>query len=101
VRSSEPRILASQVADPTNHIRDGLSGDFFSGLLERTFQIIDGRLEVAAHGKRDMPVWGEVYKPAWDFGVITSPQYAKDLAESIARIRILALVEFISTLQTK
>jgi mono/diheme cytochrome c family protein len=69
--------------------------------LERTFQVIDGRLEVAAHGKRDMPVWGEVYKPAWDFGVITSPQYAKDLAESIARIRILALVEFISTLQTK
>ena len=33
--------------------------------------------------------------------VITNPQYAKDLAESIARLRMLALVEFISTLQAK
>ncbi len=69
--------------------------------LERTFQVIDGRLEVAAHGTRDMPLWGELFNPAWDFGVMMSPQYAKDLAESIAHFRILALVEFISTLQTK
>ncbi len=69
--------------------------------LKRTFEVIDGRLVVAAHGKRDMPVWGDIYNPVWDFGVITKPQYAKDLAESIARFRVMALVEFISTLQAK
>jgi mono/diheme cytochrome c family protein len=69
--------------------------------LELTFRVIDGRLEVAAHGTREMPVWGELFNPARDFGPIMSPPYAKGLAESIAHLRILALVEFISTLQTK
>lgn len=28
---------------------------------DRVHQFIDGRSEVAAHGPRDMPVWGQVY----------------------------------------
>jgi hypothetical protein len=34
VRSSEPRILASPIAPATNHIRNVLSGGFFSSLLK-------------------------------------------------------------------
>lgn len=69
----------------------------------RVYDVIDGRFEVATHGKRDMPVWGEVYKPGW--GAAQSsvlPFYvSKELAESIVRGRILALIEYIFTLQGK
>jgi mono/diheme cytochrome c family protein len=44
------RILAS---------RGKKSGDFPVGEIAR---VIDGRMEVAAHGPRTMPVWGEVYE---------------------------------------
>lgn len=69
--------------------------------FSRTYQIIDGRVDVAAHGKRDMPVWGDVYNPMWTSAVAATPPYAKELYESIARARILALIEYISTLQGK
>lgn len=67
----------------------------------RTYEVIDGRFEVETHGKRDMPVWGEVYKPTWGSGLsgILPPYLSKELAESVVRARILALVEYISTLQ--
>jgi hypothetical protein len=28
----------------------------------RVFEMIDGRLDVAMHGSREMPVWGDRYK---------------------------------------
>jgi mono/diheme cytochrome c family protein len=70
--------------------------------FSRTYEVIDGRFEVEVHGKRDMPVWGEVYKPGWNSGTSAVPPFvSKELAESIVRGRILALVEYISTLQGK
>ncbi len=30
--------------------------------FDRIYQVIDGRADVAAHGSRDMPIWGETYK---------------------------------------
>jgi len=67
--------------------------------FDRVFQIIDGREAVAAHGSRDMPVWGEAYSgqaAGYTFGFGTP----KDL-ESFVRGRILALVGYIYTLQGK
>jgi hypothetical protein len=49
---------------------------------------IDGRKTPAAHGERQMPVWGDVFR-----GV------EQGTAERIARRRIDALVNYISTLQ--
>jgi len=70
--------------------------------FSRTYDVIDGRFEVEMHGKRHMPVWGEVYKPTWGSAQSRIPPYvSKDLAESIVRARILALIEYISTLQGK
>jgi mono/diheme cytochrome c family protein len=70
--------------------------------FSRTYEIIDGRFEVETHGKRDMPVWGEIYKPTWGSQQSGIPPYvSKELAESIVRVRILALIEYISTLQGK
>jgi mono/diheme cytochrome c family protein len=49
---------------------------------------VDGRTEKAAHGDRQMPIWGDVFK-----GV------DQDAPEQTVRRRIAAVVEFIATLQ--
>ena len=49
--------------------------------FSRTYEIIDGRFEVETHGKRDMPVWGEIYKPTWGSRQSGIPPYvSKELA---------------------
>ena len=66
--------------------------------VSRVYEVIDGRIERLVHGSRDMPVWGERYMQ----GMINrdSEQFtSKELAEAFVRARILALVEYISTLQ--
>ncbi len=65
--------------------------------FRRVYQAIDGRAEVAAHGPREMPIWGEAY----DAEAITKHgQYYGELyAEGIIRARILALIAYINTLQ--
>lgn len=68
--------------------------------FSRIYDAIDGRIAIIAHGSREMPVWGEFYSREWNTGL--PPALAsKDIAESIVRVRILALIEYISTLQGK
>lgn len=55
---------------------------------------IDGREEVAAHGSRDMPVWGDAFAR---IGGVEGEEEAPDEAEAKRRIR--ALVEWIATIQ--
>jgi mono/diheme cytochrome c family protein len=71
--------------------------------VARVYDVIDGRVEVEAHGQREMPVWGEVYQPGWVSLLSPLPPYyaSKETAESIVRGRILALIEYISTLKAK
>jgi hypothetical protein len=69
----------------------------------RVYDVIDGRFEVETHGRREMPVWGAVYQPAWSSTQSAMLPYAvtKEVAESIVRGRILALIDYIFTLQAK
>ncbi len=64
--------------------------------FDRVYQIIDGRQEVKAHGKRKMPIWGNAFNNQ-------SSAYFKNYpahdSESAARSRILALTEYIYRLQ--
>ena len=64
----------------------------------RVHEVIDGRVERLVHGTRDMPVWGDRYMQE-----MISPEsrdwVSKEWNEAIVRRRILALVEYISTLQ--
>ena len=54
-------------------------------------QFVDGRFAIAAHGSREMPVWGEVFsREIPESGV----------AESIARGKVLVLVEYLKSIQT-
>jgi mono/diheme cytochrome c family protein len=66
----------------------------------RVYDVIDGRDEVTSHGPRDMPVWGEVFardlNPRPPRGSMR-----KVMTEAMVRERILALIEYISTLQGK
>lgn len=68
--------------------------------LSRVYEVIDGRIERLFHGSRDMPVWGDRYMEGMisrDFPGLVS----KELAEAVVRARILALVEYIYTLQPR
>jgi mono/diheme cytochrome c family protein len=54
-------------------------------------QFIDGRFALAAHGSREMPIWGEVF---------TREIPESDVAESIARGKVLVLVEYLKSIQS-
>jgi len=66
---------------------------------DRVYQMIDGRADVAAHGSRDMPIWGNEYN-------VKAAEYYSDYmreysAEGFVRGRILALINYIYNLQEK
>lgn len=65
----------------------------------RVYDVIDGRQAVAAHGPRDMQVWGNEFREegAKATGGYATPQEVS----SYARGRIIALIGYISTLQVK
>ena len=64
---------------------------------ERVYAAIDGRKEVKGHGTRKMPIWGEQY--AAKSLALHDPFIGRRYAENIVRTRILALVEYIASLQ--
>jgi len=67
----------------------------------RVYNVIDGRLDVLAHGPREMPIWGEIYQSPRESSNPPLPPPAKEDAEFNARARILALIEYIASLQIK
>ena len=61
----------------------------------RVYQVIDGRADVAVHGERAMPVWGNRYLAQQPGGVSS---YGGDY-EKVVRGRILELVYYIQSIQ--
>jgi len=64
--------------------------------FDKVYQIIDGRQEVAAHGPRNMPIWGNAFNNQTSLYFDNYPEQDR---ESAARSRILALVEYLYRLQ--
>ncbi|HEY9038039.1 MAG TPA: cytochrome c [Roseovarius sp.] len=62
--------------------------------FERVFEVIDGRAEVAAHGDRQMPVWGDRY---WEDAM--SDYGPDDLNQRRARTRVLEVTYFLQSIQ--
>ncbi|MBS1138526.1 MAG: hypothetical protein H6R11_2480 [Proteobacteria bacterium] len=63
----------------------------------RVYETIDGTIELKAHGKREMPIWGQQYRTA-------AAEYYMDVPydeQAFVRSRILALTEYIYRLQAK
>ena len=67
--------------------------------VNRTYEIISGGTDVVGHGPRNMPIWGDYYKTQATSELSPSSKQAD--VRSFVRARILALVEYISTLQAK
>jgi mono/diheme cytochrome c family protein len=53
---------------------------------------IDGRQDVAAHGSRDMPVWGLI---------LAQPIHEETSGEEVLRGRLQVLVEYLRSIQVK
>jgi len=62
--------------------------------MERVFSVIDGREEVAAHGDRKMPVWGDRY-----MNTAMSENGPDELNEIRVRNRIYGLVHYLQSIQ--
>ena len=64
--------------------------------FDQVFQVIDGRAEVAAHGERKMPVWGDRY-----MGQSMSEYGPDKINELRVRARVLELVYYIQSIQER
>jgi mono/diheme cytochrome c family protein len=63
---------------------------------DRAISVIDGREQVKAHGARDMPVWGDWFKFEAD-----ASKAGKGASEATVRKRIIALVDYIESIQER
>src|SRR5262249_42110554 len=59
--------------------------------------VIDGRVQVTIHGTREMPVWAEIYTR--DVRTRAPHAMPEQIINAMVRIKILGLIEYISTLQ--
>jgi len=64
---------------------------------QQTYEIIDGRKAVAAHGARDMPIWGADYLAKASADYMDVPYDP----EIYVRNRIMALVDYLERLQAR
>ncbi|MBL9049499.1 MAG: c-type cytochrome [Tabrizicola sp.] len=65
--------------------------------VTRVFNTIDGSARIGAHGTSEMPAWGQRYRA--DAAEWLSYQGAPGEAEALAQLRVLALVEYVASLQ--
>jgi mono/diheme cytochrome c family protein len=64
---------------------------------ERIAMVIDGRVDIASHGPRDMPIWGQRYAVDAAKKFVDFP-YGQ---EAYIRARVLMLVEYLYRIQQK
>jgi len=67
--------------------------------VSRVYAMIEGTADVRAHGGRDMPVWGKRYRARIDPSL--DPDFGPQDPEAYVTYRILALIEYLSTLQVE
>jgi hypothetical protein len=67
--------------------------------FSKVSEVIDGRKVVAAHGTREMPVWGAV-RPRLLYPSDKFIDYSYD-PEVVARTRILAVIDYLNRIQEK
>jgi mono/diheme cytochrome c family protein len=82
-------LLTVKPADLTELVKKKDKGEFPA---ERVRAAIDGRAEVAGHGYREMPVWGDAFRP-------TDPEMADPDKVKAAEAKIAELVAYLKTIQ--
>lgn len=72
--------------------------------FKKVYDIIDGRTQIAAHGTKEMPIWGDHYRadqfPAKDLDSDATERQV-DAPERKVEENILKLVYFVGTLQAQ
>jgi mono/diheme cytochrome c family protein len=63
--------------------------------IEKVSETIDGRTQIAAHGTREMPVWGARYEAE------ASRRYGPYGSEAAVKTRIHLLVRYLQSIQQK
>lgn len=63
------------------------------------YAVIEGTADVRAHGFRDMPVWGDRYRARID--PAEDVEFDAEDIDAYVTFRILALIEYLSTLQVE
>jgi mono/diheme cytochrome c family protein len=67
--------------------------------VNAVYDTIDGRKLIAAHGTREMPIWGAyTFKTLYPPNKFIDPSYDP---EGIIRARILAIIDYLSRIQEK
>lgn len=84
-----------KVAPPDLTVLAKKNGGVFPA--DRISSVIDGRVEIASHGSRDMPIWGTRYAVNAAEHFVDFP-YAQ---ETYIRARVLQLVEYLNRIQQK
>ncbi len=70
------------------------------------YETIYGSKTIAAHGNREMPIWGERFNPTMNYPHIIDPAYdalypSRGSRDVVVRTRILAVVDYLSRIQQK
>ncbi len=65
--------------------------------IANVYSIIDGTADVAVHGGRDMPVWGDRYMTEMREDI--TAHYSWSEARAYALNRVLVLVEYLASIQ--
>ena len=70
------------------------------------YETIYGSRTIAAHGTREMPIWGDRFNPIYNLPHNVDPFYdsldpSRELREVVVRTRILAVIDYLSRIQQK
>lgn len=82
-------------APPDLTVLSQMNGGVFP--IEEVYSIIDGTADVAVHGGRDMPVWGDRYMTEMREDI--TAHYSWSEARAYALNRVLVLVEYLASIQ--
>jgi mono/diheme cytochrome c family protein len=67
--------------------------------ISSVYEIIDGRKVIAAHGTREMPIWGAYDRDSlYPRDKIMDPSYDP---EAVVRTRTLAIIDYLNHIQEK
>jgi len=67
--------------------------------LASVYETIDGRKVIAAHGTREMPIWGAYHRESlYPRDTLMDPSYDP---EAVVRTRTLSIVDYLNRIQEK
>src|SRR5689334_11675861 len=65
--------------------------------VDRITKVIDGRTEIAAHGSRDMPIWGRRWGASAAEHYVDVPYNH----EALIRFRVISIIDYLNRIQQK